>query len=262
MILLLKHRKPSGVSTSKIVVIIIAVLLLGFLIGRSIWLRNSAVNSTNSALQNGNSFYSFLSILPNLFSSKSTLIREIETLKGENESLQLSVVELGALTYENQRLREEIHMKPEGPFVHASVMARPPQIAFDTLLINRGEQDGVEVGDRVLVSERIIAGLVVETRPQNSIVALNSDSGNSFTAFVARTGEAIEIKGVGAGNFSAKTVSDFDIKEGDSIVASGDANYVMAVVGRIELDSSGGTKNVLMSLPFNVSTVQSAFILK
>ncbi len=262
MILPLKHNRPNGLSFLKIIIVIFVLVVVSLLLASFGVVKNAVSDSTSSTLQNGDKFFSFITVLPKWFVARNTLITEIEKLNREVESLNLSVIDLAVLSYENRRLREELGIKPEESFVRAGVLARPPQIAFDTLVVDKGSKEGLKVGDLVLASNRLLAGTIIEVGENSSIVSLNSDSGNSFTAFSSRTGEALEVKGVGGGNLSAKTLLDFDIKVGDSLVVSGSSNYMIAIVGVVEADSSGGTKNVLMSLPFNVATIQSVFVLQ
>lgn len=261
MTLLLRHKKSDGHKFSKILILVLVLLFaIVFSVGRSS--KNFFVDSVSGVFEAGDGFYGLVGVMPEWFVSRLTLLSQIEKLQAEVEALRLQNLDSEALIFENQRLKAELQARPEADSFLAGILARPPQTAFDTLVVNLGYEDGVEVGDLVLASAKTLVGQVVEVRARSSVVWLNSGSENNFLGLVVRTGETVEVAGIGGGNLSAKTLSDFDIKPGDSIALSDGSGRILAIVGVVESESSGGTKKVLMSLPFDLGSMQSVFILK
>lgn len=261
MTLLLKHKRPNDQKFSKFLILILILFLsLIFLVGRSS--KNFFVDSVAGVFRAGDGFYGLVGIMPDWFVSRLTLLGRIEKLEAEVEALHLQNLDSEALIFENQRLKEELRVRPEGDSILAGVLARPPQTAFDTLVVNLGYQDGVKIGDLVLASTKSLVGQVMEVGNRSSIVRLNSASQNNFLGLVVRTGETLEVVGIGGGNLSAKALTDFDIKPGDSIAFSDGSGRILAVVGVVESEASGGVKDVLMSLPFDLGSMQTVFILK
>ncbi len=263
MTYLLKHNEKSSRSSwVKGLLITLALVAIGVFVIGSGSVKSVFNPLAIPLLSAGDGFYKFVNIVPNWFRGKAALIQEIATLNEKLVSMSFNEADFTALNYENKRLREELLIQPKESFLRASVIARSPQVPLDSVLINKGSGDGVVAGDLVLVSEHSLAGKVAEVNGGTSVVALSSSSNNSFVGIVARTGEAVEVKGVGGGNLSTRTPIDFDIQTGDSLLISQGSNYMVAVVGLVESDVSGGAKNSLMSLPFNIGTLETVFVLK
>lgn len=208
----------------------------------------------------GDSFYKGANQIPQTFSSKEDLIDQNKILLDQLENYRLDLIDYEIVKNENLKLREILNIKPTGNFITALVIARSPQIPLDSLFLNVGTKDGVNQGDWVLAGERILIGKIVEVSKNKSTVALNSFAGMISFGFVSRTGESIELKGVGGVGMEAKVPIDFDIVVGDKILISGSFSYFAATVGALEEDKSSGFKNALLSLPVNMSKVNVVFI--
>jgi rod shape-determining protein MreC len=78
-----------------------------------------------------------------------------------------------------EQLQEQLQMQQERPeltFLQADVIARDPQSEEKFLIINRGSDDGIEVGQAV-VSPNFLVGQIVEVEPRRAKVLLVIDSG-------------------------------------------------------------------------------------
>jgi len=208
----------------------------------------------------GGYFYNTVGWIPKFFSDKNMIIEENKNLLSEKENYRLIMVDYESIKYENQKLRDELEVKPAGNFITASVVARPPQMPLDSLLLDRGTEDGINNGDFVLVGERILIGRVAKATGNKAVVALSSFANVASYGCIARTNEPLEIKGMGGGNIEAKIPIDFDIVVGDKIMVNNSFNYLVAVVGSTEEDRSSGFKDILMSLPVNISKINIVFI--
>jgi cell shape-determining protein MreC len=208
----------------------------------------------------GNFFYETLEKVPKFFSDKNKLIEENKNLSSEIENLHLDIADHESIKDENQKLREELKIKPVGDFISASILAKSPQIPLDTLFLDKGTADGINKGDLVLTGERVLVGKIVEISKNKATATLNSFAGAVSYGFVSRTNEPLEIKGVGGGSIEAKVPIDFDISVGDKIIVGGSLNFLAAIVGVVEEDTSSGFKNILMSLPTDISKINIVFV--
>lgn len=258
MMYLLRHTDKNSSSKIflKVSLIIIVVLVFVF-----------AVNSTRSLLlevlsplfKTGDYFYRSLGSVSKIFSDKNKIIEENARLSDEIENYRISAIDYESVKYENQKLREDLKIKPTSNFITSSVLARSPQIPLDSLFLDKGIQDGINNGDFVLASDRILIGKIVEASKNRSTVALNSFVGVISYGYVARTNEPLETKGAGGGAVEANVPIDFDIIVGDKVMVGGSLSYLAAIVGSIEEDRLSGFKNVLMSLPVDISKINSVF---
>ena len=262
MTFLLKHKDRYPGPLIKLILKIFAVLVVSFILLEFGGVGNLASRLSLPAVSLGDGFYKFTHKLPNWFITRNSLIEKIDLLEYELENARLLALDSTAIGYENKKLREDFAINIDEEFVRAKVIARPPQIPFDSVMINSGENDGLEVGDLVVVQSRLLVGFISKVEANTATVSLSSSNGNSFHGLVERTHEALEIIGVSGNNFASRTLSDSDIKEGDRIIISGDSDLLLAIVGSVENYEPISTKNIIMTLPFNINTLYSVFVLK
>lgn len=258
----IKHTKQNLFSRNffKILIISLLILISVLIFNISGSMRSLVPDFFSFFFRSGDYFYKNLNQIPKNFSSKNELIKENEDLLNEIEKNRLDLIDYQSIKYENQKLREILKIKPEGNFVIAAVIARSPQIPLDSLFLDKGTANGLDNGDPVLTGERILVGRIVEISKNKSTVALSSFAGAITYGFVSRTNEPLEIKGTGGGSLEAKVPIDFDITVGDKLMIPGSFIYLAAIVGMIEEDRPSGFKNILMSLPVNISKVNTVFI--
>lgn len=211
-------------------------------------------------IKSGNFIYTNISKIPKFFYEKNSLIKENKDLYSKIENLYQNIYDYETLKYENEKLRQSLKLKPTGNFSSSFVLAKPPQIPLDSLLLDKGSEDGVREGDLIFSSEKILIGKIARISRKNSIVSLNSMAGLTSFGFVARTNEPVEIKGSGGGGIESIVPSDFDIQIGDRIIMQSYSNYLLGIVRSIEDNSVSGFKNILISLPTNIAKIDIVFI--
>lgn len=123
----------------------------------------------------------------------------------------------------------------------------------DSILIDKGSNNGVVLGAKVIIGDRILIGKVEKVFDNQSVVSLNSFARQTNYGYNARSGDFLEIQGIGGGNLQAKVPIDFDILVGDRVEIDGAKSYVFAVVNSIEEDKASGLKNILLTLPVNIA---------
>src|SRR5690606_9992978 len=86
-----------------------------------------------------------------LITTKKQLLIENSTLHALVEKMQYVIARAELLALENQELKKLLGRMPEEtPLILATVLARPPQTAYDSLIIDVGSTSGVAVGDRIV----------------------------------------------------------------------------------------------------------------
>jgi rod shape-determining protein MreC len=179
------------------------------------------------------------------FGSRTELIAENEKLKTEALLLQGRLQKLAALTEQNVRLRELLNSSTlvNEKVEVAELIGMDPNPFTHRILINKGERDGVFLGQPVL-DARGLMGQVVELMPYASRVLLLTDSTHSIPVQVNRNGLRAIASGTGnPERLELRHVADTaDIKEGDLLVSSGlgqrfPAGYPVATVKEVIHDS-------------------------
>jgi rod shape-determining protein MreC len=179
------------------------------------------------------------------FGSRTELIAENEKLKTEALLLQGRLQKLAALTEQNVRLRELLNSSAlvNEKVEVAELIGMDPNPFTHRILINKGERDGVLLGQPVL-DARGLMGQVVELMPYTSRVLLLTDTTHSIPVQVNRNGLRAIASGTGnPERLELRHVADTaDIKEGDLLVSSGlgqrfPAGYPVATVKEVIHDS-------------------------
>jgi len=155
-------------------------------------------------------------------------IFEIKNLKKENEELKLKIqallsenVAIIELKKENEILREalEIGLEKEFKLVFAKIIGK--DISQDTILIDKGSEDGISKNSPVITQQKTLVGKISEVYENFSKVMLVSNKNSSFDAKISDS----EIYGVVKGKGNFKLFLDLipkekEIKEGDFIVTT------------------------------------------
>lgn len=179
------------------------------------------------------------------FSSRSELLAENEKLKAEALLMQRRLQKLAALTEQNVRLRELLNSAAlvDERVLVGELIGVDPNPFTHRILIDKGERDGVFLGQPVL-DARGLMGQVVEVMPYTARVLLLTDTTHSIPVQVNRNG--LRAIAVGTGNpesLELRHVADTaDVKEGDLLVSSGmgqrfPSGYPVAVVKEVIHDS-------------------------
>lgn len=179
------------------------------------------------------------------FGSRTELVAENEKLQTENLLLQGRMQKLAALTEQNVRLRELLNSSAlvNEKVEVAELIGMDPNPFTHRIIINKGERDGVVLGQPVL-DARGLMGQVVELMPYTSRVLLLTDTTHSIPVQVNRNGLRAIASGTGnPERLELRHVADTaDIKEGDLLVSSGlgqrfPAGYPVATVKEVIHDS-------------------------
>lgn len=179
------------------------------------------------------------------FTSRSELLAENEKLKAEALLMQRRLQKLATLTEQNVRLRELLNSAAlvDERVLVSELIGVDPNPFTHRILIDKGERDGVFVGQPVL-DARGLMGQVVEVMPYSARVLLLTDTTHSIPIQVNRNG--LRAIAVGTGNpesLELRHVADTaDIKEGDLLVSSGmgqrfPSGYPVAIVKEVIHDS-------------------------
>lgn len=150
--------------------------------------------------------------------------KENEILKRRIQESELQMQMFAEVKLENERFRELLGFRGsrEHDFLAAEVIGSDPSLYFRSILLDRGESDGVEVGMPV-VSPKGVIGRIIEVGRWSSQVLLISDVNSRIDATLQRS----RTRAIVAGNLEGNRLQlQFlprrqDIRVGDSLVTSG-----------------------------------------
>lgn len=187
-----------------------------------------------------------------LVQAKITLVKENKRLSDEVASRESSMLLLDTLRKENEDLKTALGRSGRGDSVLGVVLSRPPMSPYDTLVVDIGENDGVQVGNKVYTDGDTLIGDVVEAYANQSKVSLFSSPGRIVPVIVGGSNVETQATGRGAGNFVMMLPVEVGIEEGDTITLPQIRAHTFGVVEEIMVDSSDSLQTILFKIPVNI----------
>lgn len=237
-------RQPLSLSKTAIV-LIAALILMWFDSKNSEWF-NPVRNTSHAAMQ---PIYE-LSLLPSYakhwasgsLQSKEALRRENMQLNSQLIHAQAKLQQQDYILAQNARLQGILSTtKPEQFDLNlAQVIGTDTNLLRQIVVLNKGAQDGVQVGQTVIDEEGIL-GQIINVYPNTSRLLLITDEQQSVAVTVKRTGQRAIVTGQGIPtslslDYVFKTS---DVRVGDELVSSGlggriPAGYRVGHIAHIE----------------------------
>ena len=144
------------------------------------------------------------------------LRQEMEWLRGENSQLR----EAAAAT---QRLTSLLQFKEQAlpAMVAAQVIGRDSSNRYKSVILNKGESDGIQK-DMGVITPAGVVGRVVKATGATSVVLLLTDPNNAIAGLIQRTRDEGIVEGIPQGRAKLKYIPMLSaVKEGDRVVTSG-----------------------------------------
>lgn len=152
----------------------------------------------------------------------------LKELKEENSKLIRQLVNQKLLEKENSALRDQFEASnPKSTnLLPAKILSAPsfiPNVSEPSVfIIDKGESDGIEIGDAVIYKDSLV-GKVTQTTSRLSKINLITNSSSSFTVKTIRANAIGVIKGEGEKQMVFDNIlQSSDIKESDLIITKGD----------------------------------------
>ena len=197
---------------------------------------------------------------------------ENESLRAENESLKAEMAEGEAAKEENARLRDYLAMKEKYSsfkLTEALIIGREGEGHATFLTLNKGKNDGVDIGMAVMVSSGLV-GSVCDAGESWSRVRVLNEASASAGAYVHRSGEI----GVLSGDITYKDTGycslkylpeDADVVEGDLIYTSGEGSVYpggiyIGIVKSVTLDGFSRTKTATVECAVSLDELKYVIV--
>ena len=155
--------------------------------------------------------------LPQYLRDRSTLVEELQSLKAA------AVVDLGnentisKLQFENDQLRALVGEVPKERLL-ARVIARPNELPYDMLMLDRGTENGVTLHSPVFLGRDQLIGVVSDVRSKTSLVSLVTTSGFVSTAYVIGPNIYTFAEGMGGGILRVRIPQGIPLNVDDLVI--------------------------------------------
>jgi rod shape-determining protein MreC len=256
----------------KIIVVFVLIVILFFVVGvmfnSSNFLSNKAVvvlSFIQSPLFQLNS--KITGFLGFIFSLQAVNNENI-SLKNENLRLLSEAAQVFELKNENNFLRASLDLEPKQPlrFTVARVVGQEFSGVSNIIIINKGISDGIKEGMAVVLTERILVGLVIEVKDDLAYVRLLTDPQMNLAAITLET----QTEGILRGDFGHTLILDEIIKDnliflGELVLSSGKdgrfpANFVAGRVRDIRFSESGLFKQAVVEPIIDLDKVYQVLV--
>ena len=222
-------------------------MLLALVYIYSDWLTSARNRATDFAYP----FYWLTDIPSRVQSWGSDQLISREDLLDENERLRTELLihkrelqKMASLAAENVRLRELLNSADmlKDRVLIAELVGVSPDPLVHTVMVNKGSDDGVYLGQPLLDADGLM-GQVVSVGRHSSKVLLITDTTHALPVMINRNG--VRLVAEGTGNLYQLNLrhvfSTVDIREGDLLVSSGlgqrfPSGYPVATVETIQHD--------------------------
>lgn len=165
--------------------------------------------------------------LADLSQSKSELLEQNHQLLEENGRLKIDLQRDKVNTDELRELKKLYGLQQKGihNVIGAEVISNGKDPLSERLIIGKGSQDGLKVGDAVIDQSGLI-GLLTQVHTQSAEIGLISGGQSIVPIAVSRTGERNLAYGNGNGLDLRYFPTGSDLKPGDVLLTSGlDGTY-------------------------------------
>ncbi len=249
----------------QIIAAIVVVVVILFFVRHPIFKAFSYVGHTvfRPLLVGGRNSFGALGGLGSMFSSKSTLSQENESLKLKLSEQEARLANYDSVVSENTTLKETLGRKVEQPLILAAILSKPNQSPYDTLVIDIGSDLGVKAGSIVFAKGSIPIGRVAEVYYNSSKIILFSNTGEKTKVVMSGSPTQeenkdlfIDIIGRGGNNFEMILPRDFVVEKGEQVVLPGINPHLVAVVETIISDPRDAFKKALLVAPVNIQELK------
>ncbi|MEK9889824.1 MAG: rod shape-determining protein MreC [Gammaproteobacteria bacterium] len=193
----------------------------------------------------------------------------VDALEAENFELRALASRMAGLVAENARLRALLGSSSqiESDALIAEVLSLEQRSDRHRLILDKGERDGVRVGQAVIDSTGLL-GQVTEVMPGLSKVMLVTDPSHAVPMLNERTGQQVIAEGTGdRQQLSVRFISvSADIRLGDSLVTSGlgrrfPRGYPVGQISNIKMIPGESFQSVDMSISSKPHAIDHVLLL-
>ena len=167
------------------------------------------------------------------FEDTAALAKENERLTAQNTALML---ENRTLVDTQKTFSALLAGASRTTGVIAGVIARPPETAYDTLILAGGLEDGISNGMEVFAEGGVPAGVITNVDATHARATLFSSHGRTAYGWVGQDHVPLTLVGAGGGAFTAILPRSVSVEVGATVYLPGPGALPVGTVARIDAD--------------------------
>lgn len=206
---------------------LVGLYLVGSLVGSAVSLVMAPVYGIRHWLAESTA------TVPLYLRSRNVLIQEIDTLKDRLAASSGNDASIALLTKDLEEYRGLLGVHKEKRLA-AGVIARPPYIPYDVLLIDRGSADGIKEHALVYYADDHAIGFIGRVFEHSALVTLFSTAGVETTVYVIGPNIFTSAYGEGGGVMRVSVPQGMPLKEGDAVIMPALSAGILGSIKTIE----------------------------
>ncbi len=195
--------------------------------------------------------------------------KKYSKLEQENVKLQVQLNVAQNLVQENQNLRNLLSFKKNHnfEFILGKIIGYDPSLAYQSVKINLGRNDGVQAGMGAVAPDGIV-GIIIRVQKRTSDLLLITDPNSSIDALITRNQSRGILQGKLSHKMQFKYFNDNTImRNGDTLVTSGltgsfPANMPIGKITNIQKNTNNLSQMIEVEPAVNVIKLTEILILK
>lgn len=195
--------------------------------------------------------------IKNSFSSINAYVQSKKTLEEENRAMRSELQRIknqeflfSALEKNYTLLLETLDTAPQGA-IPAQVLTTPRSHSFDSIILNKGAQDGVTIHMKAVLDAVVLVGFVEEVFEHASRIRMLSSFNNETQLILEHTNAPIRVQGNGGGSFIVALPRNFPIEIGDRLFLNDARPLLAAFIESIDESESETIREAKAIIPFN-----------
>ena len=190
------------------------------------------------------------------FSSNAGLLAENESLRLQLADLQASIASssVAAVIAQDRELLAAAGRATTSPrrYVLGAVLARPPAVPYDELILDAGADEGVASSSLVYSPEKVLIGQVTGVLPHSATAMLFSSPHETYDVLIGPAHIPATAIGQGGGQYRASVPHGSGIQAGDIVSDSALYDRPFGIVASVVTDPSDPFDTVLFAPPVNI----------
>jgi cell shape-determining protein MreC len=232
---------------------LIVLYLLGGILGKAVSVVTTPVYIVRHWLAESSA------TVPLYLRSRNELLAQISALDERLAATGNGEAMIAQLTAENDELRGLLSIHDDVR-IGAGVIARPPYLPYDALLIDRGSTDGITENAIVYYAHDRSIGVVSHVFTHSALVSLFSTPGMTSTVYVIGPDVFTTAYGEGSGVVRVTIPQGIPLSEGNAVILPSLEVGVLGVVSAVESVSTQPEQNGYVTFDVPLQSVRTVSV--
>lgn len=194
-------------------------------------------------------------VFPMYLRDRGELVQQLNDLQAEIASKEADDIRLFYVESELQAVRELVGGQG-APLLLGTVIASPPYTPYDSIVLDIGTDNGVQVGAPIYVGLDIVVGVISAAYDNSSVVTLFSSPGISTNAYIIGPNVFAVSRGQGGGVMQLGVPQGIALAVGDVVVLPAFGSGVFGTVSAVTSIASEPEQQAYVTIPTSVAQMR------